>query len=81
VAIISGRMTGLDHYLTTEPEERQDDLTPDDDGCRDCGHSPCDCDASCPTCGQPWRSQAEEAAGQCVECQVDYAETAHADYQ
>lgn len=82
MAITSDRMTGLDHYLTTASDERQNDLTPDDDdGCRDCGHSPCNCDASCPTCGWPWRSKAEEEVGQCIECQVNHAATAHADYE
>ena len=65
----------LDTYLTTAPEAAQDALTADDDlGCRDCGHTPCDCDERCYGCGERYRSAVEQNMGICCECRQDQLE-------
>ena len=73
-------LRGLDHYLTTEPPERQNDLTVDDEGCADCGDLVCTCDERCPGCGRMLvlcasKADADEF-GACSECRQDWAEAA-----
>ena len=59
-------------HLSSPPASVDDALTPDDDlGCRDCGHTPCDCDTRCPDCGQPYRDEDEAERGQCTPCYGD----------
>lgn len=57
-------------YRVEPPETEQDALTPDE-GCRDCGNTPCDCDSRCPDCGQPYHDEDEQARGQCTPCYRD----------
>jgi predicted amidophosphoribosyltransferase len=69
-------ISGLDRWLTTEPDYLTNDAPePDDDGCADCGHALCRCDSLCPNCGMAFRSKAEAEAGTCVECQQGYYDT------
>lgn len=62
-------------HLSSPPASVDDALTPDDDlGCRDCGHTPCDCDTRCPGCLSKFASKADADTGLCAECQQDKAE-------
>lgn len=64
----------LDHYLTTEPAERQDALTPDEpEGC-DCGQVVCDCDERCYACGARFAYPEDWEMGMCVPCRQARAE-------
>ncbi len=59
----------LDHYLSTEPEDRQNALTAEEpEGCADCGQAVCDCDTRCPGCMKKWPSAEEQALGFCWNC-------------
>lgn len=70
----------LDHYLTTQPLDEQNALTPEEpEGCADCGQAVCDCDERCPGCMRKFtvcatKADAEEF-GMCVPCRIDLAES------
>lgn len=64
----------LDHYLTTEPEDRQNALTAEEpDICSDCGDTPCTCDARCWKCGcVPQANDVDfPEMGVCLDCRID----------
>ena len=65
----------MSHMSTLGLVTRREDDT--DDGCHDCGDSPCHCDALCPTCSRAWRSKAEADYGACNECRCDHAESSY----
>ena len=48
------------------------DVCHPDEGCADCGHTVCRCDALCPVCGLPWDSEEERRSGRCLTCTADY---------
>lgn len=72
-------MIGLDHYRTAQPEDEQNALTAEPDGCADCGDAVCTCDERCPGCMRLFavcatKADAEEY-GLCAECRMDEAES------
>lgn len=67
-------MRGLDAYITTQPESEQDALTPEDDGCHDCGEAPCSCDERCGGCGKRFAYANEQKLGLCGPCACDAVE-------